>query len=188
MRHDLTLKSGRFLLRPVTLDDAGFILRLRTDPVAARFILNTSTTLEQQRQWLERYFERPGDYYFVIQHAGTGEPQGTAAIYDHDQDRRRAEWGRWLTLPGSLCALPSAWMVYECAFARLGLASLYSRTQEANSQVVSFHDNFGAVRVGRVQDDPVYGGAVIEHNVNAAEWATIRERIQTLIDRLSRAE
>lgn len=188
MYHDITLRCGRFMLRPVTLQDAEFIFQLRTNPQVGRFIVNTSSTLQQQIAWLERYFERPGDYYFVVQHVDSGESHGTIAIYDLDQNRRTAEWGRWLIKPGSLCALPSARMIYEYAFEFLNVELLYCRTQEANAKVISFHDSFGAVKTTVMADDPLYGGRVIEHRLAAAQWPVIRNRTQALIERLTRAE
>jgi len=173
------------MLRPVTIEDAEFIFQLRTDPRVGRFIVNTSSTLQQQVAWLEQYFERPGDYYFVVQHIDSGERHGTIAVYDIDDSSETAEWGRWLIKPQSLCALPSVWMIYECAFSLLGLRSVYWATQEANSKVISFHDNFGGVRTALIPNHPVYGGTVLQYRLEANQWPQIRERIHSLIARLS---
>ena len=186
MYHDITIRCGLFVLRPVTLQDAEFIFHLRTDPQVGRFIVNTSDTLQQQMAWLELYSKRNGDYYFIIEHASSHESQGTVAIYDVNSSSRTAEWGRWLVKSHSLCALASAWMIYECAFALLGLSLLYCRTQEANAKVISFHDSFGAVRRAAAVHDPTYISAVIEHYIELNDWPIVRSRVGSMISRLTR--
>jgi RimJ/RimL family protein N-acetyltransferase len=185
MQHNFSMRCAGFALRPVTLNDAEFIFRLRTDPQVGRFIVNTSTTLRDQIAWLKRYFDRHGDYYFIIRHEASGHDHGTIAIYDVDDSRQTAEWGRWLLKPKSLGALPSVWMMYECAFSTLNLQSVYCCTQAANSKVVSFHDAFGAVRTKVILDDHFYGGTVINHCLDIAQWAMTKHRVQLLIERLS---
>ena len=85
-----------------------------------------SNDLEAQRRWLTGYFERPADYYFLIENRGTGQREGTAGIYN--LDRIFAEWGRWIVRAGSLAALESACLIYRVGFEVLGLESIYCPT------------------------------------------------------------
>src|SRR5262249_23599995 len=115
MRHDLRLDGPAFRLRPVTLDDAELIVALRTDPRLSQYIHRTSPDVGAQRDWLERYFARPDDYYFIVERRRDGVAEGTLGIYDlaGAPDARRAEWGRWVLRHGSLAAPESAWLVYR---------------------------------------------------------------------------
>ena len=82
MRHSISLTCVRYRLRPVTLDDAPFIVALRTDPLLNRFVHEISPRVEDQIVWLERYFFRPDDYYFIVEDADSGEPHGAIGIYE----------------------------------------------------------------------------------------------------------
>ena len=72
MRHDYILRNNERILRPVTLNDAAFIGRLRTQ-VGTGIVNDTDPDVAVQRRWLEAYFERPGDIYWIIETPG-GEP------------------------------------------------------------------------------------------------------------------
>ena len=86
MRHSISLTCVRYRLRPVTLEDAPFIVELRMDPLLNRYLHEISPRVEDQVAWIERYFERPEDYYFIIEDADSGEPHGAIGIYDIEEN------------------------------------------------------------------------------------------------------
>jgi RimJ/RimL family protein N-acetyltransferase len=179
VRHSITLSCVRYRLRPVTVEDAPFIVALRTDPLLNRFVHEISPRVEDQVAWIEHYFLRAGDYYFIIEDADSGKPHGTIGIYDVVENAAGAEWGRWILKRGSVAALESAWLIYEVGFARLQLASLYCRTLAENPRGISFHDSFGASRVGVLEHHFLVRGkpkSAIEHRVKAPEWPALRAR------------
>lgn len=189
MEHSIRVTCARYRLRPVTLEDAAFIVELRSDPLLNRYLHEISPRVEDQVAWLERYFARPDDYYFIVEDADSGERQGTIGIYDVETKVASAEWGRWILKHGSMAALESAWLVYEAGFAQLGLAILSSRTLVENPRVVSFHESFGASRIGILKDHFLVGGArksAIEHRIEAANWPALRSRHYSTISRLAR--
>ena len=102
MRHELSLAGAAFGLRPVRDDDAAFIVGLRSDPELGRWLNPTSPNVADQLAWLARYYERTGDYYFVIERLSNGAAEGLIGLYDVEGGE--AEWGRWLLKPGSLAA------------------------------------------------------------------------------------
>lgn len=173
--------SGHGLrLRSAGVEDAAFILGLRLDAALARFLGDTAPDLDAQRDWMRRQEAREGDYYFLIETLA-GRPVGTAGIYEINAGS--AEWGRWILQPGVQAAVGSALLVFEAAFAHLGLERVYSRTVEDNAQVVSFHDSCGLRRTG------VEGGGVrlkgvlhnlVVHELTRAEWPAVRERLSPL--------
>ncbi len=185
MRHSLTLEGYGWRLRPVALDDAAFMLRLRTDAEATRFLNPVSVKVSDQQTYLENYFERPGDYYFIIENHER-QPEGMVAIYDEADER--AEWGRWILRPGSMAALESAWLVYEAGFKHLGLSELYCRTVAANEKVVAFHDRFGLKRMRVLEsyferDGQQYDS--IEHQLKVETWPALRQAHLPMIRRLA---
>jgi RimJ/RimL family protein N-acetyltransferase len=189
MQHSINLTCVRYRLRPVALDDAHFIVALRMDPLLNRYLHEISPRVEDQISWLERYFLRPGDYYFIVEDADSGEPQGAIGIYEVANDASGAEWGRWILKRGSMAALESAWLIYEVGFSTLLLTSLSCRTLLDNSGIVSFHDSFGASRVAVLERHFIVRGdtrPAVEHRINAAEWPVLRARHYSTVSRLAR--
>ena len=141
---DLKLRSMGYgyLLRPVKMEDAQFIIDVRLeDQERNQFIHKISSELKVQEQWIENYLSREKDYYFVIENVLTKEREGLIAIYDVADER--AEWGRWVVKKGSMAAVESVNLLYKIAFEKLGLRELYSCTIEDNKAVVAFHDSIG---------------------------------------------
>lgn len=145
MRHDITIEGKAFRLRPVKIEDVAFITNLRSDPKLTRLLHPPSTTISDQTQWLNGYFERLGDYYFIVEQRKTAQSHGTIAIYELDPNRKCALWGRWFIQPGSEASVESAFLIYIAAFEVLKLDTLYCHVVPDNAQVVLFHRLSGLV-------------------------------------------
>ena len=181
MRHELSLTGAAFGLRPVRDDDAAFIVGLRSDPELGRWLNPTSPKVEDQLAWLARYYERPGDYYFVIERLSTGAAEGLIGLYDIEDGE--AEWGRWLLKPGSLAAVESAALIYRCAFEQLGLDAVCCRTLAANERVVSFHDSCGITERRLLSEHVELRGErldAVEHRLTREAWGAIDARLTQL--------
>ena len=185
MRHDFHRVGVAFRLRPVRREDAPFIVELRNDPALGRFIHKGAATVEAQERWLDAYFDRPGDYYFVVERIADARPEGLVGIYDHAADTAQAEWGRWILRRDSAAAVECAMLVYECAFASLGLARVYCRTLAENQKVVSFHDSCGLAREPREVSLDVDGAAraAVEHRLTREEYPGVVARLRRLAER-----
>lgn len=180
MRHEIVLEGPAHRLRPVTDADADFIVRLRNDAQRARFLHAGATTRAQQLQWLSEYYRRAGDYYFVIERCSDAAPQGLIALYDLDPQRNDALWGRWIVLPGSLCAVESVWLIHRVAFEVLRLDSDYSLTVADNASVLSFHDSCGGmIKTRRPGYFRLHGREcdAIEHRLLRSAWPEIDSRL-----------
>lgn len=181
MRHNLQIEGVAFRLRPITDADAQLVLELRCDPELSRFIHRTSPALADQLAWLAAYYDRPGDYYFVVERRRDGSPEGLIALYDVDETARAAEWGRWILRRGSLAAPESAWLIYRCAFEQLSLTRVYCRTVADNAQVVSFHDACGIPRKRRLPhffDLQGHKLDAIEHELDSQSWAQVAPKLE----------
>lgn len=189
MRHEIELSGSRFGLRPVRIDDAEFIVELRTDPSLNRFLHATSPSVDDQKAWIERYLDRPGDWYFIIADRVSDRHEGAIGIYDFDSESRTAEWGRWILRPNSLAPIESTILIYRVAFEILDLAAIYCRTVAENKPVVSFHDSSGAPRRALLRDHVEIGGRTydsVEHRVDRAAWNGMRPRLESIAERLAR--
>jgi RimJ/RimL family protein N-acetyltransferase len=190
MRHDIRLTGSRFSLRPVELGDAPAIVALRTDPVLARFINTTPPDPKLQEAWIERYFDRAGDYYFAVVDNESGAFEGTTSIYELDPAANIAEWGRWILRAGSLAAVESVLLTYRVAFDLLGLEMLYCRTVAENEKVVSFHASCGLATHATLAGEFTIGGRsldAVEQRLARADWPEVEKRLATLAARLNRS-
>jgi RimJ/RimL family protein N-acetyltransferase len=189
MRHSIHLAGAGFALRPVTEADAAFIVQLRTDPVLSRFVNDTPADPAVQVEWIRRYFERPGDYGFIVENVFTGAAEGTISIYNQDTERNEAEWGRWILRAGSLGASESVALVYRIAFVRLGLSSLDSHTIVENHHVMNFHASCGLELVAELPDHCTIGGRhydAARHRITAENWPAIDVQLGETVARAAR--
>lgn len=131
--------------RDASLDDAAFILSLRTDTEKSRYLSAVSGELAEQQAWLERYALSDNQAYFII--GNQGAPIGTVRLYDPQGES--ICWGSW-TLHSSRpshAAMESALMVYAYAIDHLGFAAAHFDVRKGNERVWRFHERFGAKRV-----------------------------------------
>ena len=190
MRHDLRLAGHAFGLRPVELDDAEFIVALRTrDPQRVRYLHPIPPDVEQQRQWLCSYFERENDYYFVVENRESRERHGLVGIYNIDPIVQTGEWGRWILRPGSFAAVESALLVYRLAFEHLQLRSIYCITVADNLTVVLFHDSCGLARAASLPRHFELAGVTydgVKQVCTQANWPIVRSCLEVQAERIAR--
>ena len=94
MKHAIQIAGPGFRLRPVELSDASFIVKVRLgEEKRNRFVHPISPDPKLQESWLREYFDRAGDYYFVIENRSTGQPEGLVGLYDVGKENHG--WGEW---------------------------------------------------------------------------------------------
>jgi RimJ/RimL family protein N-acetyltransferase len=185
MRHDLILAGPAFRLRPITDADALLVLELRSDTRRNHYLHPIPPHLDEQLAWFARYYERPGDYYFVVERQDSGAAEGVISLYDVAPQGDYGEWGRWILRPGSLAAVESAWLIYRCAFEQLGLKRVFCRTVAENVLVISFHDSCGITAKRLLPGHFNLGGKpadAVEHEVTRETWTAINPRLQKLAE------
>jgi RimJ/RimL family protein N-acetyltransferase len=187
VKHNIVLEGHGFRLRPVDEGDTDFILALRTDPHFSRFLHPTPPDPAAHLRWLASYYERQGDYYFIVENPRNGKPEGTIGVYSLDAEKSTAEWGRWLIKPGSLAALESAWLIYRVAFEVLHLDSVYCHTLMNNDKVLGFHDASGAKRAPELVDCPELNNKYVEHRILNSEWSACGPLLEKKAQRLASA-
>ena len=140
--------------RNACLDDADFILSLRTDPKKNQHLSFVKNDLEAQKVWLVEYEKSINQAYFIIEKQG--EKIGTVRLYD-PQDKSFC-WGSWILIDGCHpnAAMESALMVYAYATAYLGFNSAHFDVRKENVRVWNFHERFGAIRVNETEFDYLY--------------------------------
>lgn len=141
-----------YKLRPVSLDDAKFIVEMRTsDPERVAYIHPISKDIESQKKWIKKYLDSDNDYYFVIENLLTKEDEGLIGLYNISVNET-AEWGRWIIKPSSFAATESVLLIYKFGFQILNLKEIYCRTIVNNTKVISFHNSIHQKSRGVIQN------------------------------------
>ena len=141
------VRGKNIFLREVAVDDADFIVELRTNPVISKHISATSADVEMQKNYISEYASSPTDFYFVICD-WDWRRLGTVRIYDVRGDSFC--WGSWIlsrNLPIASAALESALLIYDFGFFALHYLKSHFDVRKANERVVEFHKRFGAIIV-----------------------------------------
>lgn len=145
--------GNKLILRDACLEDAAFILELRTDKNKSKYLSYVSPDIEKQENWLKKYNTDSSQIYFIIQ--DKNDVIGTVRLYD--QRDNSFCWGSWIIQEGSPSsyAIESAMIVYNYAFL-LGFLNAHFEVRKGNKSVWKFHERFGAVRTGETEEDYLY--------------------------------
>ena len=65
----------------VTVEDASFILSLRTNPDLSQYLSPVDDDIDKQKQWLQQVLSKHDEYYYLIKNKEAA-PVGTIRIYD----------------------------------------------------------------------------------------------------------
>ncbi|WP_323932087.1 GNAT family N-acetyltransferase [Aeromonas hydrophila] len=145
----MEFKAKTISFRLIDVGDAEFILSLRTDGRLNRHLSQTSSSLEQQRDWIKNYKERENqgdEYYFIIYRNDNNEAVGTVRLYDFIHDKKSFCWGSWILNENKTkyAAMESAFLVYQIAFEKLGFERAHFDVRRENVKVIAFHQKMGA--------------------------------------------
>lgn len=178
MQHSVQLEGYGVRLRPVRMEDAAFIVWLRNSRHAKGRIGDSAEDVTSQIAWLKDYFERAGDYYFIIETL-SGIPIGTQGVYNILGDA--AEVGRWVIRPEVQAAMPSYMLILDYAFNELRMKQLHATTIVANRGIISLNKRIGFEQFRTEVAGRVISGEPMDivHCVLRAEtWFKSRERLR----------
>lgn len=180
VQHSLQAEGFGIRLRPVRMGDAAFIVWLRNlDHVKGR-VGDSAADVSSQEAWLRRYFEREGDYYFIVETLD-GIPLGTHGIYD--VRGTSAEQGRNIVRPEVLAGVPVGILATDLAFGRLGLIELRANVVSTNLAVHSLQRKSGFIQVGILRGAQIIGGKpvdLVQFLLTAEDWPKARGRMLPL--------
>ena len=142
MVYEKAIKGTCIRLRAVQIDDAEFVIDIRNNKSKNQYIHETSTDVNKQIAWISSQREREGDYYFIA--TNSGNRIGLISIYNIDLNNKEAELGRWVSIGSPIENVEMAMLMFEFAFDKLGLESVFMMTMTDNSKVRHFWKSFGA--------------------------------------------
>ena len=180
MRHDIYLEGFNLRLRPVRMEDAAFIGWLRNLDFVKGKVGDSAADVAGQEAWLRAYFEREGDYYFIVETPG-GIPMGTHGIYD--VNGTSAEKGRHIVRSEVMAGLPNEMLMMDLAFNRLRLNELRSNHVATNRNLFSLHRKCGFKQVGIKHAAQIVDGSpvdLVQYILTGEDWAKVRDRLLPL--------
>jgi len=144
MQHSVTLSGWGCHIRPVTVADAAFIVRLRSQEQAKGNIHATSSSVADQEKWIQNYYDREGDYYWIIEDINN-IPVGAMGLYNYNAGLGEGEVGRWVMFPEfSFNLAAPLLLVYRWAFETLNVRRIVFDVVSTNRKVLKFHKLIGA--------------------------------------------
>lgn len=165
------------VLRAVTDDDLGQILRWRNHSEVRRFMYTThEISLDEHRNWFERARANP-DLSLMV-YLQEGEPSGFVNI-SRTRCRQVADWGFYLApeaVKGTGRQLGNCALEY--AFGELGLHKVCGEALGFNKRSIRFHESLGFSVEGRLREQHYDGEGyhdVVRFGLLEHEWQAIRK-------------
>jgi acetyltransferase-like isoleucine patch superfamily enzyme/RimJ/RimL family protein N-acetyltransferase len=144
---DMKFLRGKHVnLRLVEMEDAEFIVSLRSDERSRKYLSVVSDHIDAQLEWTLAYKKREAqgeEFYYVIQ-LPDGLPVGLIRIYDLTPDVFSG--GSWIIAPGQphRIAVETVVLLYDLCFDQLGYDKVLLQVVKENQSVIKFHERFGA--------------------------------------------
>lgn len=147
-----------FRFRPPTADDAGMLLRWRTDPAVTRFMYTDieNPDAERQRAWLAAMAARTDFRHFVIEHDAEGgrRPIGYLSYSDIDRVHGRCSSGSYIgdrSAGGTVAGLLGSFILDYC-FHGLGMHKIVNSFMAGNDGVIRIQRLLKFREVGVLRD------------------------------------
>lgn len=145
------VEGHRLRLRLVTPSDAEYVYGLRTNPAYNQHLSPVTGTMEDQREWIERYKEREAlgqEYYYLSERRDDGTPCGLVRLYDLTGDS--FTWGSWIIDHNKppKGALECAVLSFGIGFEQLALHTAHIDVRLENSRAIAFYRRFGMQEIG----------------------------------------
>lgn len=141
MVYEKEIQGKYVFLRAVSIEDAEFTAKLRSDDLLIKHIHKVDTSIEGQKKYIQEQRVKDNDYYFIIW-SSDNESLGTIALYNFDG--KCAELGRWVSYGNAFQNLESVVLLHYFAFEVLKLESVCTCTNITNTRVISFWKSFGS--------------------------------------------
>ena len=177
MNHSIVSEGYGVRVRPVRMDDAGFIVWLRNLEHAKGMVGDSATDIASQEKWLRDYFERDGDYYFVLETA-CGIPVGTYGFYNLTKES--VDIGRWIVWPESSAAVPSVLIGIDIGFQRLGARKIHLTVVTTNARAIKLYYWMGFKKTHIETDAQIINGKPVDlmhMEMDEEDWDSGRKRL-----------
>ena len=157
---DFELERYGIHVRLVREEDAEFIVKLRTDPQLARYLMHTDNDVSKQVNWIREYKKRETagvEYYFIF--FQNDKPIVLNRLHSIDWIHLTFTSASWIGVPGAdyEAVMTCSVITEEIAYDILGLLVNYYDVRKGNKQVLNFHRNIMKVyQYGETESDYLF--------------------------------
>lgn len=142
---DFPLRNKEFVFRLVDVDDAEFILSLRTDENLSKFLSKTKNDIHEQQKWIKKYKEREKqgqEYYIICVDESKNEKLGLYRIYNLSE--KGFETGSWLfkSKTNSNISVFTDLFLRNIFFSKFGYEHCFFEVIKGNDKVLKYHMMF----------------------------------------------
>lgn len=183
MRYGKVIQGRTIILRDIEERDAEVTFRMRSDPQKSRYIHGATGTVEDQRAFIRKQKDRPGDYLFVIENL-EGNPIGMKGVYDWDEEAGTVETGRFMCFGTPIQSIEALYLSFDFAFDVLGVKRIVMSVLEENSNMRGMQERFGA-RVTHVEFNDEFGCNSIYSELTKDIYAETRPKAAALVKRFA---
>ncbi|WP_433921982.1 GNAT family N-acetyltransferase [Paenibacillus taichungensis] len=155
MNHDFIIKNDKFTLTPVTEADIELMRGWRNSPLnQSSFLTNTYIEIDQQKRWYEKYLQKTDDIMFIVNDLeDSGKSVGMLGLYNIDNYKKRAEFGRLLigesSTRGKGLGLAITISLCEFGFELLELNEIYLEVIANNTSACKVYAKAGFLETER---------------------------------------
>lgn len=141
MVYNQEINGKTVVLRPVEESDAAFVVKLRNSELA-QYLHPVGNSVEEQKEWICRQREQPGDYYFIMLDLD-GKRIGTVGLSSIEGDC--GETSRFISYGSPLQNTETNLLITDFAFDIVGLSRIEGYVAAENIGVISLQKRFGYV-------------------------------------------
>lgn len=147
-----TLRGQKVVLRPITLEDTGWIVKWRNSPeVKKNFIYRGEMTPQVHENWMKTRVYTGQVVQYIIQDVRTGSPVGSVYFRDLEPEHDSAEYGIFIGEPSARgCGLgtETARLFVEFGLQWLGLHRISLRVLSGNDGAYRSYEKAGFQKEG----------------------------------------
>jgi RimJ/RimL family protein N-acetyltransferase len=159
------------------MEDAAFIVWLRNLDYVKGRVGDSAADVAGQETWLNRYFDREGDYYFLVETLNEVR-LGTHAIYNLNETR--AEIGRIVIRSGVSAGVPASLLLLDLFYGQMGMTQVRATSVASNYKAHSLLRRLGFSQVKLEPAGQVISGQAVDvlHFAQIAEdWLRARQEL-----------
>ncbi len=170
-------------LRSVEESDAEVTFQMRSDPTKNQYIHGATGTVEDQRNFILRQREKPGDYLFLVEDK-EGKAIGMKGLYDYDPEKNDLESGRFMGFGSQVQNIEALMLSLDFAFDILQVSSVRMSALETNTGMLGIQKKFGVEETGAVFNED-FGCRSIYSLLTKEMYQATRPNIQKLLQRFA---
>lgn len=170
-------------LRSIEERDAEVTFKMRSDPEKAKYVHPAKGNVEDQRKYIRKQRETPGDYLFIIEDLN-GSPIGMKGVYNYNKERNEVETGRFIGYGSQVQNIEALMLSFDFAFDIMEVDRIVMSALENNNVMLGIQKRFGVEFTYRDR----YEGLEYDnlHSVLTREaYAISRPKVEALISRFA---